>query len=527
MAVNTSRSAALQLTTDLAQAGAVFNDATRLLDGGLWSTPTDNNGQMNYLSSFLADIHAVLNDVTAEVAEGVGGEISVGGTIYTLTSEDISVLQNVESELNTMITEASLSVGTGASAAAAQAALKAADAAILSDINGDSALHSALANASYAATTGSTDVGFQSLVAGSDSSAAISAATAQGATLAEIGTVFNAAVNVAEGGLNSSNISEFETDMQAVATGLHNILNNASELASIEAGETATAAALTTIHLETLYNQAEYQLNTLDKELSNSSTYNAGARATNDNLLDMIDIVQNDTSLNQAAGGNGTPAATGGFAEVAGFLTGTVTQYQDNQTQTNFWAEFIAEANTINNQLKAVANGTSTMSISSLITEIENYNSYSANFAQSQGGTFFARFGNELTEGTLLADSTTAVKALEGILNGDTGSALSTDEAELLAAGHGFVADANDVSGNNLPAGGGTYVGTSTTVAGATSIAGLATGSIPIGSSTTTGSTTGTGSSTTTSSTTGTGSTTTMEEGMSHSHSYEHMWHHI
>jgi hypothetical protein len=166
MAVNTSRPAALQLTTDLAQAGAVFNDATRLLDGGLWSTPTDNNGQMNYLSSFLADIHAVLNDVTAEVAEGVGGEISVGGTTDTLTSEDISVLQNVESELNTMITEASLSVGTGASAAAAQAALKAADAAILSDINGDSALHSALANASYAATTGSTDVGFQSLVAG-------------------------------------------------------------------------------------------------------------------------------------------------------------------------------------------------------------------------------------------------------------------------------------------------------------------------------------------------------------------------
>ena len=43
----------------------------------------------------------------------------------------------------------------------------------------------------------------------------------------------------------------------------------------------------------------------------------------------------------------------------------------------------------------------------------------------------------------------------------------------------GFVADANDVSGNNIPLGGGSYVGTSTTVAGATSVAGVAQGTIP------------------------------------------------
>ena len=39
----TARTDAINLSTDLAQAGTVYNDATRLLDGGLWSTPADNN----------------------------------------------------------------------------------------------------------------------------------------------------------------------------------------------------------------------------------------------------------------------------------------------------------------------------------------------------------------------------------------------------------------------------------------------------------------------------------------------------
>ena len=38
----TVRDDALALSTDLDQVGAVFNDATRLLDGGLWSTSADN-----------------------------------------------------------------------------------------------------------------------------------------------------------------------------------------------------------------------------------------------------------------------------------------------------------------------------------------------------------------------------------------------------------------------------------------------------------------------------------------------------
>ena len=59
----TSRTGALALSTALAQAGVVFNDATRLLDGGLWAKPADNNNQAAYLGMFTTDIHAVLDDI--------------------------------------------------------------------------------------------------------------------------------------------------------------------------------------------------------------------------------------------------------------------------------------------------------------------------------------------------------------------------------------------------------------------------------------------------------------------------------
>jgi hypothetical protein len=42
--------------------------------------------------------------------------------------------------------------------------------------------------------------------------------------LEQAGTVLNAANNLAVGGLNSNNLPDFNTDFQAVATGVQNIL---------------------------------------------------------------------------------------------------------------------------------------------------------------------------------------------------------------------------------------------------------------------------------------------------------------
>ena len=76
MAVSSVRTDALNVSTDLAQAGATFNDATRLLDGGLWSQPNANN-QAPYLGLFTADINAVLSDLKADLASYDGPQCHV------------------------------------------------------------------------------------------------------------------------------------------------------------------------------------------------------------------------------------------------------------------------------------------------------------------------------------------------------------------------------------------------------------------------------------------------------------------
>jgi hypothetical protein len=105
-------------STDLAQAGAVFNDATRLLDGGLWSNPADNNNQAAYLGMYTTDINAVLDDLNAVLANPNG--VTVSGTGYTLTATDAVALTQVQDQLETLLKEGPLSVGNNQAATTAQ-----------------------------------------------------------------------------------------------------------------------------------------------------------------------------------------------------------------------------------------------------------------------------------------------------------------------------------------------------------------------------------------------------------------------
>lgn len=499
----TTINSALNTSTDLAQAGAVFNDAVRLSEGGLWSGSTATeaasaDNEQPYEPMYVQDINAVQADVNAMLANP--NAITVGGGTISdagLTGE----LTEIQGQLATLLTEAPLSVGTSAAAATAQGTIALTEQSILSEVNGDATLASALNAAAYQSGTGFTNVGFQALPTGSDNAAALTAAEGTASappTLAQIGAVFNAANDLSVGGLNSTNLGQFNTDMNAVITGLTNILNSPTALAAIEANEQAgtgpdgqslTAAqmqALTTVHLETVLNQAELQVNKFDAMYATNP--NDAARSTNDNMLDIVDIVNNDAALAAAAGdvsvgNNGAQpnqtfgASTGGFGELPGYLNGvggvndhggTILQYQDNQAQTNFWSQFIAEANQLNNTLDGIANGTiqpTNSELQSLITQINNYNEFGASFTGAEGGVFGDRFDNELLSGTLKTDSATAVAGLQSI---EANGLNDTNAAQLVAAGVGFVADANDVSGNNLPTGGGSYVGTSTTVQGAT-----------------------------------------------------------
>jgi hypothetical protein len=76
--------------------------------------------------------------------------------------------------------------------------------------------------------------------------------------------VFNAAVDLSVGGLNANNLGQFGNDLKAVAAGVPNVINNPGELKTIEAGETATPAALTTLQLHRTEDQLQLQINTVD-----------------------------------------------------------------------------------------------------------------------------------------------------------------------------------------------------------------------------------------------------------------------
>ena len=229
----------------------------------------------------------------------------------------------------------------------------------------------------YQGATGFTNVGFQQLPTGSDTPA-LSAGRRnrhRSSNPSEVGAVFNAANDLSAGGLNSTNLTEFNTDMQAVVTGL-DIVNNPTALASIEANEQAgtypQGQALTAQQEQALTDHSAYSRPCSIKPSFRVPTNlmectrpipMTPARSTNDNMLDMVDIVNNDAALAAAAGdvsvaNNGAQpnqtfgADTGRVGKLPGYLNGvggvndhggTILPYQDNQTQTNFWSQFSAK----------------------------------------------------------------------------------------------------------------------------------------------------------------------------------------
>src|SRR5712691_2145312 len=96
------RADALNQSTDLVQAGVVFNDAMRASLGLFNLTGSGNSNP--FLSSYTTDIHAVQNDIAAMLA--APGHVTLGGQAFTLNTTDIANLTNVQAQLGTLITAA-------------------------------------------------------------------------------------------------------------------------------------------------------------------------------------------------------------------------------------------------------------------------------------------------------------------------------------------------------------------------------------------------------------------------------------
>ncbi len=88
---------ALNLSTDLVQAGVVFNDAIRA-STGLFNLSGSGN-QNPFLGSYITDLHAVQNDLAAMLAHPC--EVTVGGQAFVLNTTYIADLTNIEGQLTT------------------------------------------------------------------------------------------------------------------------------------------------------------------------------------------------------------------------------------------------------------------------------------------------------------------------------------------------------------------------------------------------------------------------------------------
>ena len=522
MAVTTVRTKALNLSTSFAQAGLVFDDATRLLVGGLWQNAVVEGNQTPYVGEYTADIKAVTADLAAQVAKGM------------FTGSALTTVQSIESELPTLLNAATASVnggGTFGSVTAADTALHDTQLKILSEVQGNTKL-------AGLAVSG-TLTGFEAVPVGL--AAGVTANTAPHANLAQIGAIWNSAADLIIGGVDASNQGLIQKDLTAVYTDLKQLIANDPVL---------FGDGLHLIHAETILGQISLQVNDYDTQYG--VNVDAG-RSSNDNILDIIDIVQGDTVLhnNASQGGvNGWSEMPINAAGEGTYLSGTINRYQDNTAQTQFWAKFIVGANTLSAAANAAVTSGNQTQINTVISEIQAYQKFGADFDNAQGGVFASRFDNELLSGTLVADSNAAIQGLK-----------SGNAALVAAAGSGFIADANDVSGNNVPVTGGKYNGNATTITKALSMAHstAATGTPPVstpgtpaGGQTPTppaaptppagsssppsqagGTPTGPGSTNNGSSSNGSssnGSSSTGGEASDHHHhhsSFEHVWHHM
>jgi hypothetical protein len=396
---------------DFADLGATFNDATRALVGGLWQNSVEEAGQGP------GSVYRYVNDLTT-VQSGIQAEINAG----SFSGETLGHAQDILSNIETAISAATASVNGGGSfgsVAAAETALHDSHLNVLNIVNGD-------ANLSALATQDGAN-GF--LAAPTTLPDGVTAATAPHDNLAEIGVIFNDLANRSLGGINSDNKAIMTDDVNALITDMQGLMANNPLL----------FGGLSGVHAETVVRQLQLELQYINQA---GVTPDAG-RASNDNILDIIDIIQGDTNLANMANQGGVA----GFTAFPDSLAPTP-KYLDNDAQTNFWANFIAQSNSLGQQaIQIVGNGDADAT-TALIAELQTFQKNVTDFDAAQGGIFEARFDNELLGSTSTLGAEVA-KMIEGLQSGNA--------ALVAAAAEEMHANAADVGGNNLPNTGGTY----------------------------------------------------------------------
>jgi len=397
----------------------MFNDATRILEGGLWhnNVPVGNQGNGTD-GRYAADLQLVQTGLTADVAA------------KDFSGEQLTHVNTVLADIQTALAAVPGAVNNDPHA---EATLRSAHLDIINTIEHDPVLQ--------ALSIKDDNPGFN--FAPPELATPLNANTPH-KTFAELGAIFDDAQSKSLGGINADNLPAIQADLRTVHDGLQTLMKDQPQL----------FGGATGIHASTIVNQINLQLTNFDHQYGFNPD---AAKATNDNLLDITDIVAGDPNLANMASSGGVTGWTGAPA------TDVVpVPYHDNAAQTNFVADFIASSNTLGAKAEQLVSTGTAGEIKDFIHTLQGWEQNVKNFDAAQGGIFQARFDNELLgkDATVGADVAAMIKGLK-----------THDAALVTAAADGFHANAMDVSGNNVPLNGGTYNPDGVTVTDALSTA--------------------------------------------------------
>jgi hypothetical protein len=256
------------------------------------------------------------------------------------------------------------------------------------------------------------------------------AADAPHANLAEIGAIFNDAADKILSGVNDANRVEITDDINTVIT----------DMEALIAANPKLFEGLTGEHADAVVRQLQLELTYLnDPNISPDA-----ARASADNILDIIDMIHGDAKLADMA----TQGGVSGFSPFPDAANPAPTHLDDG-VQTVFAANFIAHSNSLGQQAIDLVGSGDTKAIATLIDDLKAFEKFVADFDAAQGGH-------------ALLDATGALGAevaamIKGLQTGD--ATLVTAAADQM---HG---NAVDVGGHNVPVTGGNYNSDGVTVA--------------------------------------------------------------
>ncbi|PPQ37741.1 hypothetical protein CH337_02540 [Rhodoblastus acidophilus] len=192
---------------DVSAFATSLNDATRALDGGLWSqTASEGNQGAGSLARYQADLATIKTDLAND------------------HSAQATAIQN---DIATALNAAPNTIGNGAGVAAAQTAHL--------DILAQAAMDPLLANAGVTAAP----------------TALNNAAAAPHATFADLGALFNDVVGKSLGGVNAATAPALNAELATIQSGLQTLIQN----------DAKDFNGLTAVHAQTIANQLGLEQN--------------------------------------------------------------------------------------------------------------------------------------------------------------------------------------------------------------------------------------------------------------------------